>query len=94
MVDVPHNEQRSLWIDTTPQTSYPALERRLRVDVAIVGGGITGLTAAAFLKHSGLSVAVLEGNRVVLGTTGNTTAKVTTLHGLVYDELISKHGEE
>lgn len=94
MVDVPHNEQRSLWIDTTPQTAYPALDRRLKVDVAIVGGGITGLTAAAFLKHSGLSVAVLEGNRVALGTTGNTTAKVTALHGLTYDTLISKHGEE
>ena len=94
MLDVPHNEQRSLWIDTTPQTAYPALDRRVTVDVAIVGGGITGLTAATFLKHSGLSVALLEGNRVSLGTTGNTTAKVTALHGLVYDTLISKHGEE
>jgi glycine/D-amino acid oxidase-like deaminating enzyme/nitrite reductase/ring-hydroxylating ferredoxin subunit len=94
VIDVPHNEQRSLWIDTTAETAYPALDRRVKVDVAIVGGGITGLSAAVFLKHSGASVAVLEGNRVSLGTTGNTTAKVTTLHGVVYDSLISKHGEE
>lgn len=94
MADVPRNEQSSLWIETTPPTAYPSLERRLTVDVAVVGGGITGLTAAMFLKHSGLSVALLEGNRVSLGTTGNTTAKVTTLHGLTYDALISKHGPD
>ncbi len=94
MLDVPHNAQLSLWIDTTPESAYPSLDRRLKVDVAIVGGGITGLTAATFLKHSGVSVAVLEGNRIAMGTTGNTTAKITTLHALTYDTLISKHGEE
>lgn len=94
MTDVPHNEQRSLWIDTTPGSAYPALDGRVKADVAVVGGGITGLTAAVFLKHSGVSVALVEANRVALGTTGNTTAKVTALHALTYDALISKHGEE
>ena len=94
MSEVPHNDKVSFWIGTTPETAYPALDDRLSVDVAVVGGGITGLTAALLLKESGRSVAVIEARRVALGTTGNTTAKITSLHGLVYDTLIAKHGED
>lgn len=84
----------SLWVDTTPPTSYPRLERPESVDVVIVGGGITGLTAAYLLVNAGLAVAVLEADRIAMGTTGNTTAKVTALHGLPYAALIKEHGEE
>ncbi len=94
MSEVPQNAQVSMWIATTPETAYPPLNERFRVDVAVVGGGITGLTAALLLKESGLSVAVVEARRIALGTTGNTTAKITSLHGLIYDTLISKHSEE
>ena len=94
MTSQPYHASQSLWMATTPATHYPPLTASTRVDVAIVGGGITGLTAAVFLKHSGLSVAVLEGRRVAEGTTGNTTAKITSLHHLTYDTLISKHGED
>ncbi|MFN2568900.1 MAG: FAD-dependent oxidoreductase [Candidatus Dormibacteria bacterium] len=84
----------SLWIGTTPETSYPSLAGDITVDVAVVGGGITGLTAATLLKQAGLKVALLEARRVARGTTGRTTAKVTSLHGLIYDHLTSSVGEE
>jgi len=64
------------------------------VDVAILGGGITGLTAAVLLKGLGKTVAVIEARRIAEGVTGHTTAKVTSQHKLIYDQLIQKHGEE
>ncbi len=84
----------SVWVGTTVASSYPALAGRVEVDVAVVGGGITGLTTALLLKRAGATVAVVEADRVASGTTGYTTAKLTSLHGLVYAELIDKHGED
>lgn len=84
----------SVWVGTSPATSYPALTGPTSVDVAVVGGGITGLTTALLLKQGGARVAVLESDRVASGTTGYTTAKVTALHGLVYAQLAAGHGED
>jgi glycine/D-amino acid oxidase-like deaminating enzyme/nitrite reductase/ring-hydroxylating ferredoxin subunit len=93
-VDVPTNEHLSLWVATTPDTSHSRLVGAVSADVAVVGGGITGLTAALLLQESGASVALLEARRLALGTTGNTTAKVTALHGLIYRHLVTTFGEE
>jgi glycine/D-amino acid oxidase-like deaminating enzyme len=60
--------------------------------VAIVGGGIAGLTTAYLLRQAGLQVAVLEKNTIASGTTGGTTGKVTTQHGLIYAELLERQG--
>ncbi|HYY96577.1 MAG TPA: FAD-binding oxidoreductase, partial [Pyrinomonadaceae bacterium] len=84
----------SLWIATTPETDYPRLPEDLTVDVAVLGGGITGIATAYLLKRSGASVAVVEAGRIVKGVTGNTTAKITSLHSLIYDHLASQFGEE
>ncbi len=88
-----HERNASVWVGTTPATSYSRISGRVDVDVAVVGGGITGLTTALLLKEAGATVAVLEAGRVASGTTGYTTAKVTSLHGLIYAELMAKHGE-
>jgi glycine/D-amino acid oxidase-like deaminating enzyme/nitrite reductase/ring-hydroxylating ferredoxin subunit len=84
----------SLWMETARSPRRPALAEDLSVDVAVVGGGITGLTAALLLTQAGATVAVLEARAVASGTTGYTTAKVTSLHQLIYGELISSFGEE
>jgi glycine/D-amino acid oxidase-like deaminating enzyme len=84
----------SLWIATSPGTAYPALEGSLDVDVAVVGGGITGLTTATLLAEAGARVAVLEARRIATGTTGNTTAKATALQGLVLSDVADSLGEE
>lgn len=60
----------------------------------MVGGGIAGLTSALLLKRSGKTVAVIESKEILHGATGYTTAKVTSLHHLIYADLIAKHGEE
>jgi len=82
----------SYWMETTPETSYPPLPGNLETDVAVVGGGITGITTAVLLKQAGYTVAVIEGGRVYRGVTGHTTAKVTSLHRLIYHKLISRFG--
>ena len=89
-----HERNPSLWVATTEETSYPALAGDLDVDVAVVGGGITGLTTALLLGRAGARVALVEAGRVAAGTTGYTTAKLTSLHGLVYADLIAEHGTD
>ncbi|MBK9053696.1 MAG: FAD-binding oxidoreductase [Chloroflexi bacterium] len=84
----------SLWLATTTEPNFPSLQSGLMVDVIIIGGGLVGLTAATLLKAEGKTVAVLEANRIVQGVTGYTTAKVTSLHSLIYDYLMGHFGEE
>ena len=84
----------SLWLATTPQTHYPSLSGDVAVDVAVLGGGISGIATAYLLKQSGMTAAVLDAGRLVESVTGNTTAKVTSQHGLIYSQLISDFGEE
>jgi glycine/D-amino acid oxidase-like deaminating enzyme/nitrite reductase/ring-hydroxylating ferredoxin subunit len=74
--------------------TFTKLTEDISVDVAIVGAGITGITAAYLLAKEGLKVAILEAGGVLNGTTGHTTAKVTAQHGLLYDELIQHFGRE
>jgi glycine/D-amino acid oxidase-like deaminating enzyme/nitrite reductase/ring-hydroxylating ferredoxin subunit len=84
----------SLWIDTTNDTDYPALESDTEVDALIVGGGITGLTTAYLLQKSGVKTAVVEANRIAKGVSGHTTAKITSQHTLKYYKMINAVGEE
>lgn len=84
----------SYWLASTPCTTFPKLEENFSVDVAIIGGGITGITLAYLLKQEGMKVAVVEADRILQGTTGHTTAKVTSQHSLIYDKISSKVGED
>ncbi|RQD75476.1 MAG: FAD-dependent oxidoreductase [Candidatus Syntrophonatronum acetioxidans] len=79
---------------STNLTDYPVLDRDIQVDAVIVGGGIVGITLAYLLKQEGLKVAVIEADRIVQGTTGHTTAKITSQHDLIYDKLIKHLGKE
>lgn len=87
-------EPLSLWLATTTRPEYPPLAGNVEVDVAIIGGGLAGISVATALKAAGATVAVIEARYVGNGVTGNTTAKVTALHGLIYDQLIRRFGEE
>ncbi len=87
-------ELESFWIKNTSTTDYNVLKEGLSVDVAILGAGIAGITAAVFLKETGLSVAVIEAKKVVKDVTAYTTAKITVAHNIIYQHLISEYGEE
>lgn len=85
-------KQTSLWLDTREIPVFPPLAGNAHVDVAIVGAGITGLTAARLLVEAGRTVAVLEQERVGSGTTGGTTAHVTQVPDRRFREIDSKFG--
>ncbi len=84
-IDLP--APRSLWLATAPVgvRREPPLPRE--ADVVVLGAGIAGLTAAYLLAEAGRSVLVLEANEVAAGVSGNTTAKVTAQHALLYHRL-------
>jgi glycine/D-amino acid oxidase-like deaminating enzyme/nitrite reductase/ring-hydroxylating ferredoxin subunit len=82
------------WRANMELPSFPKLENDIEVDVSIVGGGIVGITAAYLLRKEGMKVALIDAGRVLTGTTGHTTAKITAQHGLIYHELIEHFGLE
>jgi glycine/D-amino acid oxidase-like deaminating enzyme/nitrite reductase/ring-hydroxylating ferredoxin subunit len=84
----------SYWVESTPETDYPRLDGDLEFDVAVVGGGITGVTAALLLKRAGKRVALLEMKRIAHGATGYTTAKLTSGHNVIYSALEQTFGVE
>jgi glycine/D-amino acid oxidase-like deaminating enzyme len=90
----------SIWVNTTthqrrhpPYAGDDGPETDVEVDVAVVGGGIAGLSTALELTERGARVAVLEAGNLCSGATGYTTAKITSLHGLVYADLVEHRGE-
>ncbi len=88
------NPPKSYWMDSTPQSAYPVLAEDIKVDIAIVGGGIAGLNTAYLLSQQGVKVAIIEADHILQGTTGHTTAKITSQHGLIYHQIKKQRGEE
>ena len=85
----------SAWLATRPEPrSFPALHGDVRADVAVLGGGIVGITTALLLQEAGLDVVLLEADRLAHGVSGHTTAKVTSQHGLIYARLRARFGAE
>ena len=86
-------KRTSVWVDTGPeQPSLPPLDTDVRTDVAVLGGGIVGITAALLLQEAGVRVVLLEADRLAHGVSGYTTAKLSSQHGLIYSRLRSKFG--
>jgi glycine/D-amino acid oxidase-like deaminating enzyme/nitrite reductase/ring-hydroxylating ferredoxin subunit len=84
----------SYWMHSSDTTTYPQVPSTVRVDVAVVGGGIAGLSTAYELKRRGKTVAVVEADRIAASVTGYTTAKITSLHTLIYAELVESFSED
>jgi FAD dependent oxidoreductase./Rieske [2Fe-2S] domain. len=82
------------WIASTEETNYPQLNEDIEVDVAIIGGGIVGISSAYLLNQEGLKVAIIEAGRILNGTTGHTTAKITSQHGIIYSNIRKDMGED
>lgn len=78
----------SLWEQTSRHTGFERLEQNMKTKVLIIGGGMAGVLCAYLLHQSGVPYVLLEAETIGSGITKNTTAKITSQHGLLYDKLI------
>lgn len=85
---------KSVWADNSSLPHFENLKTNLKTDVLVIGGGITGLLCAYMLSLSGVDCVLLEASKICGGVTENTTAKITSQHGLIYNKLIGQFGIE
>ncbi len=86
----------SLWMKTQKRLIEDGkkLDKDIETEVCIIGGGITGISTAYYLSKAGKKVVILDRDKLSTKTTGNTTAKITSQHGLFYKYLIDNFDKE
>jgi glycine/D-amino acid oxidase-like deaminating enzyme/nitrite reductase/ring-hydroxylating ferredoxin subunit len=82
------------WLELHSRPQFSRLSGNLSVDVAVVGGGVTGITAAYLLKKAGYKVALLERDRWGLVDTGHTTAHLTCVTDKRLHKLAADFGKD
>ncbi len=85
---------KSVWSDSVCLPEFESLKKDIKTDVLIIGGGLCGLLCAHVLQKAGIDYILVEGDKIASGITKNTTAKITSQHGLVYSKLINNFGNE
>ena len=83
----------SIWMDCN-LPRFEALNGDIKTDVLIIGGGMAGLLCAHELYSRGIDCVVAEAREIASGITKNTTAKITSQHGLIYEKLATKFGSD
>lgn len=84
----------SLWTQTVKLPRFEALTTDIKTDVLIIGGGMAGILCAYQLARAGVDYILVEADQLCGGITKDTTAKITSQHGLIYDKLIRRFGTE
>src|ERR1041384_7383139 len=85
---------QSYWIGSAKLPRFPKLGKDNKVDVAVIGGGITGITAAYLLENAGRTVSLLERDRCARVDTGHTTAHLTYVTDLRLHQLVKYFGRD
>lgn len=80
-------ENKSLWLDGIEEKNIKELNKNIKCDVLIIGGGMTGLNTAYFLSKSKLKVCLVEQGRIGLGVSSRTTGKINYLQETIYSDL-------
>ncbi|OPJ57364.1 FAD-dependent oxidoreductase [Clostridium oryzae] len=84
---------KTCWFENMHVDEYPSLNEDMETEVAIIGGGITGITCLYLLNQLGITCSLFEGNKLFRGTTSHTTAKVTFQHNLFFDNFSKSIGK-
>ncbi len=83
----------SVW-ENAKLPSFESLSSDKKTDVLIIGAGMAGILTAYFLDSAGVDYILVEKDRICSHTTGNTTAKITLQHGLIYSKILKSSGKE
>ena len=85
---------KSYWIDSVKDNNkFGALEENIKTDICIIGGGLTGLSTAYNLSKYKIKTVLIEKDEICRQTSGNSTAKITSQHGLIYKYLTDSKGQ-
>lgn len=84
----------SIWSDSCQIKEREPLRGDTQTEIAVIGAGMAGILTASALQKAGRRVVVLDAGRIAGGQTRNTTAKITSQHGMIYRKLISAFGRE
>lgn len=84
----------SIWRESVELPEFSQLNRDIKADVLIIGGGVAGILTAYLLNQNGVKCVIAEKGRICGGTTQNTTAKITFQHGLIYHKIFKSNGKE
>lgn len=87
-------KRKSLWIASSNDTNYPVLDKDEATNIVVVGGGLSGLTTALLLQRESFSVTLIDKDKIASATSAFTTGKVTSQHGLIYSDLVTRLGAE
>lgn len=87
-------ELQSIWTRSCELRERPALDKDIKTEAAVIGGGMAGILTAWELESAGVRTVVLEAERIGSGQTGNTTAKITSQHGMFCSEFLERKGKE
>ncbi len=82
----------SVWEQVSDKPVFGSLNKDVKTEVLIIGGGMAGVLCAYQLKQAGVPYILVEEKNIGCGITKNTTAKITSQHGLIYDKLTKKYG--
>ncbi len=86
---------KSYWIKSVKEKKkFKPLNENIKTDICIIGGGLAGLTTAYYLSKYKIKTVLIEKDEICKQTSGNSTAKITSQHGLIYKYLTDSKGKD
>ena len=86
-------ENKSIWQYDIDDLKYKKLDKNIRCDILIIGGGIAGLSSAYFFRDSKYKTVLVERRRSGSGISSMSTGKLTCVQNLIYNNLKNNYDD-